>query len=112
MKKGENYYGPNSSSFQEPKPSFTLVQVKDLTQEEAWSIGEQFLKWAVYHACGSDEILIAGHHEQNTEKFPLLNVLRGRIVHWENVNGWPKGFAHLVISPSQRALNLAPCQRV
>jgi hypothetical protein len=108
----KNYYGPNSSSFQEPKPPFTLIQVVGLTEDEVLSVSEQFRSMAVYHADDNDTVLIAGHHEQNSEKFPFLNTLKERVTSWKKVNGWPKGFAHLVIPPSQRVLNLAPCQRV
>ena len=109
---GENYYGGGKGLYQEPVPPFTLIRVNDLTQEEVWSISEQFRSMAVYYAEGSDTVLVAGHHEQNSEKFPFLNVIKERVISWTNVNGWPRGFSHLVIPPSQRTLNLAPFQRV
>ena len=106
--KGENYYEGGKGLYQEPIPPFTLIRVVRLTLEEVSSFSEQFRSWAVYHAEGSDAVLVAGHHEYNVEKFPFLNVLKGRVIGWEKVNGWPRGFSHIVIPPSQRGLNLTP----
>ena len=101
----KNYYGPNSCSHLESNPFFTLVRVVGLTLEEVWSISEQFRNWAVYYySDSSDTILIAGHHYR--DKFNFLGA--GRVISWENLKGWPRGFSHLVIPPSQRKLNLTP----